>query len=151
MWPEVYEQFQVEAEQLDQLMAHYAPLLTKISQSPPEFIEIAALGALLHTFYTGVENIFKRIALEIDGNLPTGHYWHSELLNLMVQPTANRPAVISRPLRHRLKEYLNFRHVFRQAYTYDLDWDKMAALVLNCEDSWHQLRKELEQFFKPAV
>ena len=50
MWPEVYEQFQVEAEQLDQLLAQYAPLLARAAQSPPEFIEIAALGALLHAF-----------------------------------------------------------------------------------------------------
>jgi hypothetical protein len=124
-------------------------LLRQVAQSPPEFIEIAALGALLHAFYTGVENIFKRIALEIDDQLPIGPYWHSDLLNLMAQAAVARPAVITPPLRQRLKEYLNFRHVFRQAYTFDLDWAKMAALVLDCEDTWRQLHLELEQFFKP--
>lgn len=61
---------------------------------------------MLHSFYTGVENIFKRIAVEIDNNLPGGAFWHSELLDLMMQPGASRPPVISVDLRARLKEYL---------------------------------------------
>lgn len=147
MWPEVYEQMRVESEQIDELLATYAPLVTKVAQSPPDFIETAALATMLHSFYTGVENIFKRIALEIDGSLPAGPLWHSELLNMMAQPTQARPAVISGTLRPQLKEYLNFRHVFRQAYSSNLHWAKMAHLVANSEEVWRQLQAALELFF----
>ena len=71
---------------------------------------------MLHSFYSGVENIFKRIALELDGRLPDSSTWHRDLLDAMARQAQNRRAVISESLEDRLKEYLNFRHVFRPAY-----------------------------------
>ena len=70
---------------------------------------------MLHSFYNGVENIFKRIALELDGQLPNSRTWHRDLLNAMARPGPSRRAVISEELRDHLNEYLNFRHVFRSA------------------------------------
>jgi hypothetical protein len=34
-------------------------------------------------FYNGFENIFKRIAVELDGGLPDNEFWHRELLDSM--------------------------------------------------------------------
>jgi hypothetical protein len=102
---------------------------------------------MLHSFYTGVENIFKRIALQIDGDIPSGYASHSDLLTAMSQPTAKRPAVISEELRVSLSAYLSFRHVFRHAYSFRLEWDKMRDLVLGSRATWRQLQKELGQFF----
>jgi hypothetical protein len=41
-----------------------------------------------------------------------------------------------------------FRHVFRNAYSFDLDWEKMSGLVLNCEDVWRRLEAELTAFVR---
>ncbi|HEY86298.1 MAG TPA: hypothetical protein G4N96_14430 [Chloroflexi bacterium] len=151
MYSEVNEQVQVEVEQIDHLLDQYTPLIRSASQSEPNFFDVAALGTLLHSFYTGIENIFKRISLEIDGDLPSGACWHSDLLNAMAHPTDQRGAVIPDTLRLRLKEYLSFRHVFRQAYTFNLSWGKMAHLVLNCQDAWQQLKGELSAFFTDST
>ncbi len=51
---------------------------------------------MLHSFYTGIENIFKRVALEIDGDIPSGYASHSDLLTVMTRSTASRPPVIQR-------------------------------------------------------
>jgi hypothetical protein len=150
VWPEVYRQVEVEIAQLDQLLAAYHSLTTRSATTPPDFIELSALATMLHSFYTGVENIFKRIAVEIDNSLPGGAFWHSELLDLMMQPGSSRPSVISVDLRVRLKEYLNFRHVFRQSYSFNLHWEKMAHLVLECEDIWNELKIALDELFRPA-
>ncbi len=40
----------------------------------------------------------------------------------------------------------HLRHVFRNAYSFDLDWEKMSGLVLNCEDVWRRLEAELTVF-----
>ena len=106
-----------------------------------------ALAAILHSFYGGVENISKRIALEIDHSVPSGMSSHSGLLDQMARPTDLRPAVISKDLHERLDAYLDFRHVFRHAYAFDLKWRKMRDLVLKCEETLDTLQAELDSFF----
>ena len=147
MWPEVEEQVAVERAQIDQLFAAYQATITKSSEKEPDFIELSALATMLHSFYTGIENIFKRIALEIDGNLPSGISSHSDLLTQMSQPIANRPAVTSETMQVRLSAYLSFRHVFRHAYSFQLEWDKMSELVVQSQATWQDLQAELERFF----
>jgi hypothetical protein len=150
VWPDVEEQVAVEQAQIDQLFVAYQAAIDKSSHQEPDFIELSALATMLHSFYTGIENIFKRIALEIDGNIPSGYASHSELLTAMTQSTANRPPVISDELQVRLSAYLSFRHVFRHAYSFQLEWNKMRGLVLHSQATWQQLQAELGQFFSKS-
>ena len=60
----------------------------------------------------------------------------------MSKPGRGRPPVISPELKTSLGGYLQFRHVFRQAYSFDLQWGKMAALVLECEHTLAEIRGE---------
>ena len=133
MWPDVEEQVAVEQAQIAQIFEAYQTAISKSSQKEPDFIELSALATMLHSFYTGIENIFKRVALEIDGNIPSGYASHSDLLTAMTRSTASRPPVISEELHVRLSAYLSFRHVFRQAYSFHLEWDKMQNLVLQSQ------------------
>ena len=109
---------------------------------------MSALATMLHSFYTGVENIFKRAAIEIDGGPPTTENWHRDLLDSMATSTAWRSAVVSADTQRRLLGYLSFRHVFRHAYTFRLRWDKMAVLVLECEGVFRQLEADLNSFLR---
>jgi hypothetical protein len=74
--------------------------------------------------------------------------WHRQLLDAMTQPTEARKAVISEPLRQTLRAYLEFRHTFRHAYSFELKWEKMAGLVQNCEQTLLRLEAELDAFLK---
>ena len=137
------KQIAVELQQLNHLLDVHRPLLTKCVSEAPNEIETSALAALLHSFYTGIENIFKRTALELGETLPAGESWHRELLDAMTIPGEARAAVISPPLRDRLREYPRFRHVFRQAYSFQLRWDKMSSLALECDETLRLLEAEL--------
>lgn len=53
--------------------------MEKCKTTKPDPIERSALAAMLHAFYTGVENILKRIALGINGRLPEGEFWHLDM------------------------------------------------------------------------
>jgi hypothetical protein len=141
-------QIAVEQEQIDRLIEIHRPLLLQCQNVAPNGIELSALAALLHSFYTGVENVFKRVALDLDRRLPGGETWHRDLLEQMARCVEHRPAVISEALRGTLREYLQFRHVFRNAYSFDLDWEKMSGLVLNCEAVWRRLEAELTAFVR---
>jgi len=128
----------------------HRPLIEKCGNVAPNAIEISALAAMLHAFYTGVENIFKRISVESGAGLRTSGAWHRRLLDDMATPSATRPAVISGSLHSSLEDYLNFRHMFRSAYTFDLRWEKMAHLVLRYEEVFNRLEQELDQFLEWA-
>jgi hypothetical protein len=139
---------EVELEQLAQLVAAHSALIERCRHEAPSAIESSALAAMLHSFYTGIENSFKRIAMEVDGDLPAGANWHRQLLDATPKPTPGRPAVISVDTHRKLVGYLSFRHLFRHAYTFHLRWEKMAALVLECEDVLQNLQTELHQFLR---
>ena len=136
----------VEIKQLRQLLETHAGLLLKCRTKDPNADEIAALAAILHAFYTGIENIFKRIAAEHDDRVPEGPYWHSELIELMTASQPHRPALLSASLSETLQEYLDFRHVFRQAYSFELKWDKMRHLVRNIENIFSSFESECKIF-----
>jgi hypothetical protein len=131
--PELKKQIETERSQLHRILETHQSLLERCRKAKPTADELAALAAILHAFYNGVENIFKRIAVALDGGAPQGEFWHSELIERMATPSKKRPALLSEAMNERLQEYLDFRHVFRHAYTFDLKWSKMKHLVVECE------------------
>jgi hypothetical protein len=139
-------QIEVEREQVNRLLDIHRPLLAKCAGLAPDPIERSALAAMLHSFYTGIENVLKRIAVECDAGLPQGDTWHRALLDAMTRPGPRRPAAISQATRDALRPYLDFRHVFRHAYSFDLRWEKMSALVTRCEQTWRNVEGELTAF-----
>jgi len=151
VWDELASQVALECQELEELIDFYRPLVEQCSQSEPERFAVPALAALLHSFYGGVENIFKRIALEVDGALPAGKYWHRDLLDAMKRGSESRGPVISGALAARLRSYLQFRHVFRSVYSPRLVWDQMAPLVRDCEETFRLLREELGAFVRSLV
>lgn len=114
------EELEIQLTNLERLAEEMNKLIEKIDKEP-DFTETKAGGSILHDFYCGVEKIFKRIAVHIDNNLPTDDDWHSKLLSQMAFPCKGvRNPVISKSLFEKLKEYLRFRHLFRNLYGFEL-------------------------------
>ena len=146
MLPELQEQIKTELGHLRRLMIELEPLRRGTETSPPGTAEMLALGANLQSFYNGIENIFKRIDQHIDKKPKGGEAWHMELLEQMAQATEKRPAVISQELAQRLREYLEFRHVFRHVYGFLLRWERMAPLVHGVQETFQALDTEFLSF-----
>lgn len=101
----------------------------------------------IHSFYSGLERVFEKIASAVDDSIPQGVNWHQELLNQMALEIPNvRPAVISEKTRHQLDTYRGFRHVVRNAYTYHISPDKMKPLAKGIRRVFQQVEKELIAF-----
>ena len=137
-----------ELEEIDVLLAKSSLLLETPTDVEPSFERIAALSAVLNSFYTGLERIFERIAKEIDTRKLEGERWHIELLNQVARQTELRPAVISEDSRQRLRDYLAFRHRSRHAYAHYLVWDSMAQLVAGTSQTWNIVHSEILQFVR---
>ncbi len=146
MWDRLRRQIAVERQLMNRLLESHKELRDRCLQAEPGPVEISALAAMLHSFYTGLENAFKRIAVHIDGGVPRGPTWHSQLLDRMAEATERRPPVISAELGDRLRAYMAFRHMFRHAYSFDLHWGHMKPLVSECQEVFRQVEGQLELF-----
>jgi hypothetical protein len=142
------KQVEVEREQLRRLIEIHQPLINDCASRQPTDIELSAFAFFLETFYSGIENIFKRIAVELDGALPQGDAWHRKLLDRMARDSSRRPAVISPELTAMLDQYLSFRHVSHYSYSFHLQWSKMASLVSGCEETMQRVENEIDQFLR---
>ena len=143
----VIEDIESEIKRIEKLIENYAPLLKKVKTEKPDFIELGSLAMLLHSFYNGLENVFTRIAKEIDGKMPKGEAWHSQLLEQMTKPTGKRTqATLSNDAYKDLEEYLGFRHFSRHAYAFDLEWQLMQDLVKRIEDVKKRALDEIKSF-----
>jgi hypothetical protein len=101
----------------------------------------------IHSFYSGLERVFEKVASAVDGSVPQGANWHQELLNQMALEIANiRPAVISEKTREQLDSYRGFRHVIRNVYTYNISPNKMKPLAKGIRTVFKQVEKELKVF-----
>ncbi|BAS26900.1 ribonuclease toxin HepT-like protein [Limnochorda pilosa] len=113
----------------------------------PKRPTLRALGSVLHDFYTAVEDVFELIAADLDGGVPTTSDWHRRLLRSMEEPVKEvRPRVISPELGVQLRDYLGFRHVFRNVYGHRLEWTRMMPLVEGLPALSIRFRAEAEEF-----
>ncbi|MDP2983721.1 MAG: hypothetical protein Q8O92_10380 [Candidatus Latescibacter sp.] len=142
------KEIEIQLAELRHFIETYDKLLGNEYKGDPGDIVTIALAAILHSFYTGIEGIFKRIAKRIDETLPKGTDYHARLLEMMSKPSSQRPQVISESLSRTLKQYMDFRHMFRHAYANFLVWDRMEPLVYECKNSFHQFEAELMDFLK---
>ncbi len=117
------------------------------SASPEELIDLKDLVAMrLPVFYMGIENIFKRVAQEIDMDEPQGKNWHTDLLQQMSTSHASRPSVISEKTAAALTRILKFRHRFRNIYIFELELEKIVENAQEVCDIFDGLSTELDVF-----
>jgi len=139
-----------EREKLEQTVEKIRVRLKKIEMISGEDLEdLKVLVAIrLPVFYTGLENIFKRIAREIDMDQPKGRDWHKDLLNQMASPHRMRPPVISRKLITTLNHILKFRHRFRNIYVCELELERVVENAQRVSDIFEELNGELGGFIR---
>ena len=104
-------------------------------------------ASILDDFYLATEKIFKKIAQEIDEELPSGGDWHKKLLRSMtIELPETRPPVINKDLFHKLEEYLRFRHLTRNIYGFQLNLERFEHLIDNLDKVSKKLNKQIIDF-----
>ena len=109
------------------------------------YLDSVALN--LHDFYAGLERVFEQIATTLDQSLPAGREWHRDLLRQMtVAIPQNRPQVLSIETVKLIDEYLRFRHVVRNIYTFEFDPVRLEHLAEQLRPTFAQVQLELLAF-----
>lgn len=137
---------ELEISRINDLVEKSSVLLSKCKTVTPDFIELNAIGSILHSYYNGIENIFNMIYKVSYGKTLTGTMWHSDLFKDMFEETKEHKQVLPQDLMSSLKEYLGFRHIFRHSYGYDLDWTKLEPLFSGLSDNWKSVKESFNKF-----
>ena len=133
-----------EISQIDELIEKSSVLLQKCILQEPDFIELNAAGAILHSYYNGLESIFLFIRKNIDRTVLSSERWHSELLKSMFTATETRRPLFEKKLYDQLVDYMGFRHFFRHTYGYHLRWDLIKPLLMNIKENWNTVKSNIE-------
>ncbi len=64
----------------------------------------------------------------------------------MASENENRAEIINEELYLKLREYATFRHFYRHAYSFQLNWEKMKPLVKDIHSIWKEIKNKLEYF-----
>ena len=146
VWDELRAEIEVQRQLIRCEFDEFAPSLAAYETREPTGVEMRALGAMLQSVYTGIENQLERISRVIEGAVPSGESWHRELLDGMAAATDDRPAVIPESAHVLLLDLLRFRHLFRHSYSHVLRWDRMRDLVLGVADTVDLVDRGIDAF-----
>lgn len=138
-----------EIEALAEVIAHIETGVIdfQVAAEDNKIYIIEAVALSLQSFYTGIENIFRRIATYVDGALPVGERWHVDLLERMNIPLPEiRPAVISDDTKQELKEFLSFRHAIRSVYIFEINGERVIELASTAATFFQKFKNDIDRF-----
>lgn len=117
------------------------------STQPTDREKTSHLGYLLHNFYCALEELFQEVAKTFENRIEDLSRYHRELLQRMrLTIPGIRTNVLSEKSFPILDELRAFRHIFRHAYTYELDPERVHTLKLKVKRHWRLIRMDLDEF-----
>ena len=119
--------------QVEQIKGIYDKLQKKALQTEKQPLaqeSVESAGYWLHNLYNAYEDLFKLVAGFWENSLISDGEFHVQLLKRMLLRIKDvRPALLSEDGYNILNELRAFRHVFRHAYSYGLDEERVNALL----------------------
>jgi hypothetical protein len=104
-------------------------------------------GYYLNNLYNVFENISLNIAKTFENNLDDRGQWHTALLKRMTLNIEGiRPKLWQEETYKSLDELRRFRHIFRHAYTIELDPQRMTIIMAQAQRLKNLYQADLEQF-----
>lgn len=144
---ELTRDVQFELELMSKVVSELTALEQDVQQSDPTVREKTAAGAFLAQFYSGVENISKRICRFHNVELPEGDAWHLELFEWFCPPARPPlPVLFSEELAKTMAAYRRFRHVVRHSYGVQLEWSRMEPGIVRIEEVFSEFSSDIRRY-----
>lgn len=128
-----------EIQKIYEFLAHYSTIDT---------LEQAILaGYYLNNLYSAFENICLNIAQTFENQIDDRSRWHAALLKRMTLDIESiRPKLLSPATYNALDELRRFRHIFRNAYTLELDPQRLQLVLYHAQQLQQYYPADLAQF-----
>ena len=123
---ELKAEIAIEFDSLQEVVNELEALRRDVAGREPTVREKTAAAAFLAQFYSGIENILKRLSRFHGVMLPSGDRWHFDLFKRFCPPAAPPlPVLFDEALARQLGPFRRFRHVVHHGYGFHIEWDRM--------------------------
>ncbi len=107
---------------------------------------IDSMGYQLHNFYGAFEQLFEEVARFFENRIDEARYHADMIRRMQLEIEGVRPALLTAETAADLDELRRFRHLFRHAYTADLDPDKVTNLAGKAVCIQRAFARDFERF-----
>ena len=107
---------------------------------------VDSMGYQLHNLYGAFEQLFEETARFFENRVDEGSYQADLLRRMQLEIPGIRPALLSAKTGSGLDELRRFRHLFRHAYTADLDPGRVADLAAKATRIQGGFERDFKQF-----
>jgi hypothetical protein len=136
--------------QVDLIKTIYQRLNDKLvvfEKETPSRELIESAGYWMHNLYCAFEDLFKQVSAFWENHLSDDGDFHVNLLKrMMINIKDIRPPLLSIECFAYLNELRGFRHVFRHAYSYGLDDERVAYLIRKTISKKEMVVADLSKF-----
>ena len=146
---DLIEEVRIEMDNIEVVLKELSDLYKDVKGKDISTRDKTAAAAFLAQFYSGIENILKRISRFHNVILPTGNLWHAELIKRFCNPPLHpMPLLFDKTLSSDLAPYRKFRHVFHHGYGFQLDWDRLTEGIEKSQSVFDRFKTSIEDYFK---
>jgi len=146
---ELREEINIEMELIETTLQELLALSKDVAGKEPTVREKTAAAAFMAQFYSGVENILKRISYFNSVPLPADATWHVDLFKrFCAPPYKSLPVLFDESLALAMSPFRKFRHVVHHGYGFQLDWSRMQEGIANIEDVFTQFKSKLSDYLQ---
>jgi len=140
-------EFQFQVDLIKTIYQRLSDKLVVFEKETPSREMIDSAGYWIHNLYCAFEDLFKQVSAFWENNLSDDGDYHVNLLKRMIINIKGiRPPVLSLNTYEHLNELRGFRHVFRHAYSYGLDDERVAYLIRKTISKKEMVLADLSKF-----
>jgi hypothetical protein len=140
-------EFDFQVKQIVSIFESLEKKALAFEKQPVTTESMESAGYWMHNLYCAFEDLFKLVAGFWENNLSANGEYHIHLLKrMLVEIEGVRPALLTTISYNSLNELRGFRHVFRHAYSYGLDNERVSALLRKILDQKDILISDLQTF-----
>jgi len=145
---ELRKEIDIEFEIMDKIIKELLMLNQDIAFREPTIREKTAGSAFVAQFYSGIENILKRIHYFKNIPIPKGENWHIEIFKRFCNPPyLSLPMLFDEELELLISPYRKFRHIVYHGYGFQIEWDRMREGIENIEKVYLKFKEKIEAYF----
>ena len=148
---ELREDMTIEFARMDETLKEIRQILNNHKNGTLTRSDVVAGATYLAQCYGVIENILKRIIRYAGLPLPSGPFWHAELVGMFISSeshNASLPVLADAGLFPVLTALRKFRHTVAHGYAVSFDKDTVVEILPLADSAIGRFRQSVEAYLK---